>query len=81
MLPVVGVKIDGDFFPHQSDTKAWDDDDVGSMSHVTFFSQGFLITWWNHLIVWTTFDLGKVIFPIGLIKNFLITDDVINIVI
>jgi hypothetical protein len=37
MLLVVGVKIDGGFFPHQSDTKAWHDNDVGSMSHVTFF--------------------------------------------
>jgi hypothetical protein len=51
MLPVGGVKIDGDFFPHQSDTEAWDDDDVGSMSHVTFFLPGCLITWWTHLIV------------------------------
>jgi hypothetical protein len=50
-LPVRGVKIVGDSFPHQSDTKAWDDDDVGSTSHVTFFSPGCLITWWNHLIV------------------------------
>ncbi len=50
MLPVAGVKTDGNFFPHQSDTKAWDDD-VGSTSHVTFFSPGCLITWWNHLIV------------------------------
>jgi hypothetical protein len=40
MLPVGGVKIDGNFSPHQSDTKAWDDDDVGSTSHVTFFSPG-----------------------------------------
>jgi hypothetical protein len=39
MLPVGGVKIDGDFFPHQSDTKAWDDDDIGSTSHVTFSHQ------------------------------------------
>ncbi len=81
MLPVRGVKIDGDFFPYQSDTKAWDDDDVGSMSHVTFFSPGCFITWRNHLIVWTTIDSGNVIFPIGLNKIFLITDDVINIVI
>jgi hypothetical protein len=51
MLPVGGVKINGDFFQHQSDTKAWDDDDVGSMSHVNFFSPGCLITWWSHLIV------------------------------
>jgi hypothetical protein len=51
MLPVGGVNIDGDFFPHQSDTNAWDDDDVGSTSHLTFFSPGCLITWWNHLIV------------------------------
>jgi hypothetical protein len=51
MLPVRGVKIDGNFFPHQSDTKAWDDDDVGSTSHVTFFSPGYSITWWIHLIV------------------------------
>ena len=51
MLPVKGVKIDGDFFPHQSDTEAWDDDDVGSTSHITFFLQRCLITWWNHLIV------------------------------
>jgi hypothetical protein len=51
MLPVRGVKIDGNFFPYQSDTKAWDDDDVGSTSHVNFFSPGYLITWWNHLIV------------------------------
>jgi hypothetical protein len=51
MLPVAGVKIDGDFFPYQSNTKAWDDDDVGSMSHLTFFSPRCLITWWNHLIV------------------------------
>jgi hypothetical protein len=81
MLPVVGVKIDGDFFPHQSDTKAWDDDDVGLTSHITIFSPGCLITWWNHLIVWTTFDSGNAIFLIGLNKIFLITDDVINIVI
>jgi hypothetical protein len=81
MLPVGGVKINGNFFPHQSDTKAWDDDDVGSMSHVTFFSPGFLITWWNHLIVWTTIDLSNAIFPIGLNKMFLIADDVINIII
>ena len=66
---------------HQSDTKAWDDDDVGSRSHVTFFSPGCLITWWNHLIVWTTFDSGNAIFPIGLKKIFLIIDDVINIII
>jgi hypothetical protein len=51
LLAVAGVKIDGDFFPYQSDTKAWDDDDVGSTSHVTFFSPGCFITWWNHLIV------------------------------
>jgi hypothetical protein len=51
MLPVGGVKIDGDFYPHPSDTEAWDDDDVGSMSHITFFLPGCLITWWNHLIV------------------------------
>jgi hypothetical protein len=51
MLPVVGVKINSDFFLHQSDTEAWDDDDVGSMSHATFFSPGCLITWWKHLIV------------------------------
>jgi hypothetical protein len=51
MLTVGGVKNNGNFFPHQSDTKAWDDDDVGSTSHVTFFSPGCLITWWNHLIV------------------------------
>ncbi len=81
MLPVGGVKINGDFFPCQSDTEAWDDDDVGSTSHVNFFSPGCFITWWNHLIVWTTIDLGNVIFPIGLNKIFLITDDVINIVI
>jgi hypothetical protein len=81
ILLVGGVEIDGDFFPHQSDTKAWDDDDVGSMSHVTFFSPGCLITWWNHLIVSTTIDLGNAIFPIGLNKIFLITDDVINVVI
>ncbi len=81
MLPVRGVKIDGNFFPYQSDTKVWDDDDVGSTSHVTFFSPGCFITWWHHLIVWTTIDLGNTIFPIGLNKIFLITDDVINIVI
>ncbi len=57
MFPVRGVNIDGDFFPYQSDTEAWDDDDVGSTSHVTLFSPGCLITWWNHLIVWTTIDL------------------------
>ncbi len=45
MLPVAGVKIDGDFFPYQSDTKAWDDDVIGSTSHVTFFSPVCLITW------------------------------------
>jgi hypothetical protein len=39
MLAFGGVNIDGDFFLHQSDTKAWDDDDVGSTSHVTFFYQ------------------------------------------
>jgi hypothetical protein len=38
MFPVAGVKINGDFFPHQSDTKTWDDDDVSSTSHVNFFS-------------------------------------------
>ncbi len=81
MLPVRGVKIDGNFFPYQSDTKAWDDDDIGSMSHVNYFSPGCFINWWNHLIVWTTIDLGNAIFPIGLNKMFLITDDVINIVI
>ncbi len=37
MLPVGGVKIDVNFFPHCSDTEAWDDDDIGSTSHVTFF--------------------------------------------
>jgi hypothetical protein len=47
---------------HQSDTKVWDDDDVGLMSHITFFSPGWLITWWNHLIVQTTIDSGKTIF-------------------
>jgi hypothetical protein len=51
MLPVVGVKIDGDFILHQFDTKAWDDDDVGLTSHVIFFSPGCLITWWNYFIV------------------------------
>jgi hypothetical protein len=66
---------------NQSDTKAWDENDIGSTSHVTFFSPGCLITWWNHLIVWTTIDLGNAIFPIGLNKIFLITDDIINIVI
>jgi hypothetical protein len=66
---------------HQSDNEAWDGDDVGSVSHITFFSPGCLITWWNHLIVWTTYDLGNTIFPTGLIKNFCITDDVINIII
>jgi hypothetical protein len=30
---------------HQSDTKAWDDDDVGSTSHVSFSSPGCPITW------------------------------------
>jgi hypothetical protein len=45
MLLVVGVKISGGFFLYLSDTKAWDDDDVGSTSHVTFFSPGCLITW------------------------------------
>jgi hypothetical protein len=39
MLPVRGVEINGDFFLHQSDTKAWDDDAIGSMSPVTFFYQ------------------------------------------
>jgi hypothetical protein len=81
MLPAGGVNIDGNFFPHQFDTKVWDDDNVGLISHVTFFSPGFLITWWNHLIVSTTIDPGNAIFPIGLNKIFLITDDVINIVI
>jgi hypothetical protein len=51
MLTVGGVNIDGDFFLDKSDTKAWDDDDVGSTSFVTFFSPECLITWWNHLIV------------------------------
>jgi hypothetical protein len=51
MLPVGGVKIDGNFFQHQSDTKAWDDDDIGSMSHINFFLPGGLITWWSNLIV------------------------------
>jgi hypothetical protein len=45
MFLVGGVKIDGNFFPHQSDTKAWDDYDVGSTSHITFFSPGCLIIW------------------------------------
>jgi hypothetical protein len=81
MLPVGGVKIDGNFFPYQYDTKAWDDDDVDSTSHVNFFSPGCFITWWNHLIVRTTIDLGNTIFPIKLNKIFLITDDVINIII
>jgi hypothetical protein len=81
MLPVGGVKIDVNFFSHQSDTEAWDDDDVGSTSHVTFFSSGCLITWWNHLIVWTTIDSGNAFFPIELNKMFHIADDVINIVI
>jgi hypothetical protein len=65
MLLVGEVKIDGNFFPHQSYTKAWDDDDVGSTSHVNFFSPECFITWWNHLIVelpliWATqfFQLG-----------------------
>jgi hypothetical protein len=66
MLPVGGVKIDGDIFLHQSDTEAWDDDGIGSMSHTTFFSPGCLIIWWNHLIVCSTFDSGNAIFPIGL---------------
>jgi hypothetical protein len=66
---------------HQSDIEAWDDDDVGSTSHATFFSPGCLITWQNHLTVWTTIDSGNTIFPIGLSKIFLITDDVIDIVI
>jgi hypothetical protein len=65
MLPVVEVNINGDFFLHQSDTKAWDDDDVGSMSHVTFFLPGCLISWWNHLIVLTAFDSGKQFFQLG----------------
>jgi hypothetical protein len=51
MLPVGGVKINGVFFPHQSNTKAWDDDDIGSTSHVKFFSPGCFIAWWNYLIV------------------------------
>jgi hypothetical protein len=45
MLPVGGVKINGDFFSHQSDTEAWDEYDIGSMSHAKFFSPGSLITW------------------------------------
>jgi hypothetical protein len=81
MLPVRGVRIDGDFFPYQSDTEAWDNDDIGSTSHVTFFSPECLITWWNHLIVLTTIDLSNAFYPIGFNKIFLITDDVINIVI
>jgi hypothetical protein len=81
MLPVGGVKIDVNFFLHQSDTKAWVDDDVGSTSHVNFFSPECFITWWNYLIVWTTIDLGNEFFQIGLNKMFLIADDVINIVI
>jgi hypothetical protein len=81
MLLVGGVKINGNFFLHLSNTKAWDDDDVGSMSHVTFFSPGCLITWWNHCIVFTTIDSGNAIFSIGLNKIFLLTDDVINVVI
>ena len=40
MLPVGGVKIDGDFFLHQSDTKVWDDDDVGSTSHAFSHQDG-----------------------------------------
>ncbi len=71
ILPVGGVKIDGNFFPHQSDTNAWDDDGVGSTYHAYFFSPGCLITWWNHLIVWTTFNWENAIVPIGLIKIFL----------
>ncbi len=81
MLPVRGVKIDGNFFPHQSDTKAWDHDDLGSMSHVTFFSPGCLIPWWNYLKVWTTIDLGNAFFPIRLNTISLITDDVIKVII
>ncbi len=73
ILPVAGVKIDGDFLPYQSDTEAWDDDDVGSMSHIYFFSPGCLITWWNNLIVWTTIDSSNAIFPIGLNKIFLMS--------
>ncbi len=46
MLPVRGVKIDGKFFPYQSDTKSWDDDDDGSMSHVIFF----LTRMFHHLV-------------------------------
>jgi hypothetical protein len=39
MLPVVGVKIDGDFFPHQSNTKAWDDGNVGYVSCNLFLTR------------------------------------------
>jgi hypothetical protein len=39
MLMVGGVKTDGNIFLHQSDAKAWDDDDVGSTSHTTFSHQ------------------------------------------
>jgi hypothetical protein len=48
MLPVGGVNIDGNFFPYQSDTKAWDDDDIGSMSHVNFLL--FLTRMFHHLV-------------------------------
>jgi hypothetical protein len=45
MLPVGGVKINGNFLPHQSDIKAWDDVDIGSMSHVHIFTRMF-----HHLV-------------------------------
>ncbi len=56
---------------HQSDTKAWDNNDIGSTSHVTFFPPGCPITWWNHLTVWTTIDLDNAIFQLGWARSFL----------
>jgi hypothetical protein len=58
MLPVGGVESNGNFFPHQSDTKAWDDDYVGSMSQITFFSPVCLITWSPLIRVMHFFQLG-----------------------
>ncbi len=55
---------------HQSDAKVWDDDDIGSMSHLTFFSPGCPITWWNHLIVWPTTDLGNTFFSNWVEQDF-----------
>ncbi len=81
MLPVAGVKINGDFFCINLIPKLGMMMTLVQRLTLPFFSPGCLVTWWNHLIVWTTIDSGNTIFSIGLNKMFLITDNVINIVI